>query len=240
MISPFPLGPQAYAPHYPFPRDEHWFFLVVNPGTNALLGWVRTSLLKAEAVGARYKSNWVNKNALAAVSKVDPRGAANGSQPLLGADLSGDSQLDPEALVEEEGQEVEVQFRAPSAGKHDLFLYVMPDSWVGADCVLPFKLRTVEQSRAEREGRALREGRAPAAAKVQHSEESESMAGGDGVEEGSEGGYEEQGSQRSGESEDEDEEEEEEEDGEHDWDSDEYGTEETDDEASEGEGEEED
>jgi translocation protein SEC63 len=137
--------------------------------------------------------------------------------------------------VDEVGQAVEVRFIAPAAGRHDLQLYVMPDSWLGADRVLPLKLRTVEPSRAEREGRVGRAAAAPAPAgkPLQRSQESEALlgGGGGGEDEGSDAGGGRRGSGSEGSGSEEEEEGEGEEEG-AEWDSDEYGTEETGSEAS--------
>lgn len=41
---------QAYAPNYPYPRDENWIFMVVNLRENSILGHTRVSLVEAERV----------------------------------------------------------------------------------------------------------------------------------------------------------------------------------------------
>jgi hypothetical protein len=54
------------------------------------------------------------------------------------------------------------------AGKYDLQLLCMPDSWVGCDRAVPIKLRVEPRTRADREGRGRRAG-------LQRSEESEAL-----------------------------------------------------------------
>ncbi len=57
---------------------------------------------------------------------------------------------------------------ATCAGKYDLQLLCMPDSWVGCDRAVPIKLRVEPRTRADREGRGRRAG-------LQRSEESEAL-----------------------------------------------------------------
>ncbi len=54
------------------------------------------------------------------------------------------------------------------AGKYDMQLLCMPDSWVGCDRAVPIKLRVEPRTRADREGRGRRAG-------LQRSEESEAL-----------------------------------------------------------------
>ena len=42
----------AYAPHYPVPRQEYWYFILADPAVNGVLGWARVSLMEAEALTA--------------------------------------------------------------------------------------------------------------------------------------------------------------------------------------------
>lgn len=247
---------RAYAPNFPYPREEHWFFLLGDQSTGTLLGMTRVSLLEAEAVGARYAANWMNKTTAGATLARGGGGAADGSgNPLLGSRggallqlaVAEDEGVDSEeALIEKLGQKVEFKFLAPPAGKHDLTLYVMPDSWIGADRVVQLKLKTTEMTRAEREGRAgPRDGaasasaagggaaaskkkkKAAAAANLNRSEESELMLGGEDAGAAESGEDEIEVDQGSG-TEDEDDLTEDEE--EREYDSDEYGTEESGDE----------
>ena len=244
---------RAYAPDFPFPRDEHWFFLLGDPSNNTLLAWTRVSLLEAEAAGARYASNWMT--ATGGVSSIDVKGGGSTASALmqLATDEDEDIQSEEE-LVEKLGQKIELKFVAPPAGKHDLVLYVMPDSWVGLDRSIQLKIRTVEPTRAEREGRVVagaaggRGGGRPGGGKskkggsstnvkaLDRSEESEAMMAQDEEEE--EAGEEVRsgkkiqddgdGGSSSGDDEDEEDDEvEEEEEADREYDSDEYGTEES-------------
>jgi len=236
---------RAYAPNFPFPRDEHWFFLLGDPSNNTLLAWTRVSLLEAEAAGARYASNWMT--ATGGVSSINVKGGSSALMQLVtGEDEDIQSE---EELVEKLGQKIELKFVAPPAGKHDLMLYVMPDSWVGLDRSIQMKIRTIEPTRAEREGRAVagsagnrggggrpggksKKGGSSANVKaLDRSEESEAMMAQDEEEEeaGEEvrsGKIRENGDGGSSDDEDEDDEDEEEE-VDREYDSDEYGTEES-------------
>ena len=236
---------RAYAPDFPSPRDEHWFFLLADPSNGLVLGWTRVSLVEAEAGGARYvaehaasSQSVLRGGSLLALSKKEEEGE-EGEERLL--------PQSEEELIQTIGQKVEIKFRAPPAGKYDVVLYAMPDCWIGADRCVSMKIKTVEPSRAEREGRgAVGGGGGTASSKgeernkgvkkggsgmaLDRTEESEMEMGreeGDGEEVAYDGG--------DGDEEDEDgereEEEEEEEEEERDWDSDEYGTEESDEEG---------
>lgn len=56
----------------------------------------------------------------------------------------------------EEGQLVSIRFRAPKAGKRQAMLYILCDSWIGADRAVPLRYKVSEQTRAEQEGRTFR------------------------------------------------------------------------------------
>lgn len=271
---------RAYAPRYPFPREENWFFIVADVANNALMGWTRQPLLQAEAIGARYAANWVSKNTASAVSKLDgalntavqgnpllagtkfdpfTTGVQNGDLSVDGHSLSGGGADSLDASLEELGQTVEVKFLAPmTPGKHDLTLIVMPDSWLGADKTMTLRLRVDTTSRVQqaaenmetasssqsglsgKKGNLKKKAAAGAAAArkqqrddLQRSEESEIMLEGDGEED-------EESDAGDGYSDDDDveeeegllsDEEEEDEHEEHDYDSEEYGTEESEDEG---------
>ncbi|PSC67052.1 dnaJ ERDJ2A [Micractinium conductrix] len=217
----------AYAPRFPAPKEESWYFLVADPATNAALAITKQNLLQAEAIGARYAANWSAKHNTPAVAAVGSNGSAPGGGKSGGGKgeappnpLLAGTKLDPfaangsaEALdssIEELGQTFELKFYAPLApAKYDLQLLCMPDSWVGCDRAVPIKLRVDGATRADREGRGRR-------AALQRTEESEAlMAGGDGSNVDSDAGHEDEEGE--------------------DYESEEYGTEESGDEGSDGE-----
>lgn len=195
-----PDAPKAFTPSYPFPRDEHWFCVVGDPASGALMAWTRVSLLEAEFAGARTR------------------------------DLLSPSPSD----IDERGQKIELKFLAPPPGKHDLVVYVLCDSWIGAGVTIPLKLKTIQPTRAQREGRVQGTGQQSLKQKQRQKRtekddekivvESEEEYVGD---EGDEGDVDEVDV-----SDEEDgfDDEEESDEGDHDWDSDEYGTEESEDE----------
>ena len=122
-------------------------------------------MLDAEAAGARYACNWMNATGGGVINSI--RGApGSGISALLQLATDEDEGIQSEEeLVEKLGQKIELKFMAPAAGKHDLVLYVMPDSWVGVDRSIQLKIRTIEPTRAEREGRVVSgAGSRPAAA----------------------------------------------------------------------------
>lgn len=119
---------RAYAPNYPFPKDEFWIFMVINPKDNSILGHTRVSMVEAERNGALHKNEITDSESPEEVLK----------------------------LVNEHGQEVRIQFLAPAAGNHKLTLVAMCDSWIGADYGLTLPLTSIEPTRAQREGRAPR------------------------------------------------------------------------------------
>ncbi|KAL4531929.1 hypothetical protein Ndes2437B_g02360 [Nannochloris sp. 'desiccata'] len=220
-----------------------------DPSNNALLAWTRVSLLEAEAAGARYASNWMA--ATGGISTIDVKGGSTASALMQLATDEDEGIQSEEELLEKLGQKIELKFVAPAAGKHDLVLYVMPDSWVGLDRSVQLKIRTIEPTRAEKEGRAVaasgggrpvggggggksKKGGSSANVKsLDRSEESEAMMAQDEEEEeaGEEirsGKIQEDGDGDGGSgSEDEDDEEEDEEEEDREYDSDEYGTEES-------------
>jgi translocation protein SEC63 len=243
---------RAFAPNFPFPRDEHWVFMLGNPSTNELLAWTRVSLVEAEAAGARYASHWMTSTG-GLSSSVNLSGTTTSALLQLATDEDEGIQSEEE-LVEKLGQKIELKFVAPKPGKHDLVLYVMPDSWVGLDRSIQLKIRTIEPTRAEKEGRVVpgsAAARSAAAAggkkkkggagaggsssnlkekALDRSEESEAMmAGQEDEDEEEEAGEEIRSGDAVGSdggSED-DEDEDEEEEGDREYDSDEYGTEES-------------
>lgn len=119
---------RAYAPNYPFPKDEFWIFMVINHKDNSILGHTRVSMVEAERNGATYRN---------AISESE----------------SNDEIL---KIVNEHGQDIRIQFLAPGPGKHKLALVAMCDSWIGADYGLTLPLTSVEPTRAQKEGRAPR------------------------------------------------------------------------------------
>ena len=65
----------AYAPHYPVPRQEYWYFVLAEIAENAVLGMARVSLMEAEALAAQEAESQLAKPAKAA-AKLPNNGAA--------------------------------------------------------------------------------------------------------------------------------------------------------------------
>lgn len=127
ILSFFVLIMQAYAPTYPFPRDEHWIFMLINLKDNTVLAHKRVSLVEAEKAAAQNMKEFV---------------AAEGE--------------DAEKLLKDHGQDISFQFLAPFAGNHELLLVGMCDSWIGADAAVKVQIVCTEATRAQKEGRSGR------------------------------------------------------------------------------------
>ncbi|EFJ44468.1 molecular chaperone [Volvox carteri f. nagariensis] len=171
---------RAFTPNNPIPKDENWHLLLVDPSGNAVLSWNKVSLAEAEAVGfnrPELVEEWerqgdaaaggdkkdaadrARSRALATADKFISR-YANGARPgpatrgavkgALTADGEAGGGADAEA---ESGQVVELLFHAPRAGKHELQLLIMSDSYVGSDRVIPLRVRVLPLTRAVQEGR---------------------------------------------------------------------------------------
>lgn len=143
----------AFAPHFPEPREEKWFLFVADPLTNEVVSPVaHVSLLEAEYAGA--------KAAQAAEQEAADDSSKGAAQQQSSSKVAGASkELATSKEDEEKGQLVEVKFMPRTAARKEYTLFVMCDSWIGADRVVPLKLKVSEKSRAEREGRAPRSGR---------------------------------------------------------------------------------
>ncbi|GIL50242.1 hypothetical protein Vafri_6471 [Volvox africanus] len=174
---------RAFTPNNPVPKDENWHVLLVDASSNAVLCWNKVSLVEAEAVGfsrPELVEEWERQGDVAAgadkkdaVDRARSRALAtadkfisrysNGARPgpatragpkgAVVADGDGGSGTDAEA---ETGQVVELLFHAPRAGKHELQLLIMSDSYVGCDRTIPLRVRVVPLTRAMQEGRDLK------------------------------------------------------------------------------------
>ncbi|KXZ42319.1 hypothetical protein GPECTOR_162g134 [Gonium pectorale] len=171
---------RAFTPNNPVPRDENWHLLLVDPGSNSVMSWNKLSLVDAEAVGfsrPELAEEWERTAEAAAGDKKDgdrsrsralatadkfisrysngarpgpsTRAAANG-KGAPAADGDATSAADAEA---ESGQTAELLFPAPRAGKHELQLLIMSDSYVGCDRAIPLRMKVVPMTRAVQEGR---------------------------------------------------------------------------------------
>ncbi|GLC39388.1 hypothetical protein PLESTM_000891300 [Pleodorina starrii] len=174
---------RAFTPNNPISKDENWHLLLVDPGSNAVLSWNRVSLVEAEAVGfsrPELVEEWerqgeaapggpggdkkdaadrARSRALATADKFISR-YSNGARPgpATRAGAKGGAAADGEAnggadAEAETGQVVELLFQAPRAGKHELQLLIMSDSYVGCDRTIPLRMRVVPLTRAVQEGR---------------------------------------------------------------------------------------
>lgn len=165
----------AYAPRLPFPKEEVWYFMFVDPNANAVMCIVKQNLMQADVIGARYAASLAHKRS-AAGDSADNADPSSGTSDVANATLLGPSGTSPFAVkhveadssAEQLGQTFELKFYAPlTAGKYDLQLLCMPDAWLGCDRAISIKLKVEQRTRADREGRGRR------AALLQRTEESD-------------------------------------------------------------------
>ncbi|KAG2441769.1 hypothetical protein HXX76_003382 [Chlamydomonas incerta] len=167
---------RAFTPNNPIPHDEAWHVFLVDPASNAVLSWSKVGLVDAEAIafsrpelaedwekaaaaeGADKKDGDRSRSkALATADKFisrygngvqrkDGGGDKEGGAGKEGAGKGGEGEA-------ESGQVLEMVFAAPKAGKHELQVVVMSDSYVGCDRTIPLRIRVVPLTRAAQEGR---------------------------------------------------------------------------------------
>ena len=153
-------APIAFTPNYPVqPVEEYWYFVLGNPSKNACMAHARRSLLESEVAGAKYATAWaaelgIQENILNIASQIKDPFESEYSEDL--------------------GQQVEFKFMAPEPGRHELMLYILPDSWLGCDRALSVKLKIGEPGSVDPEERFRN------AAVLQRSEESELQMAGEG------------------------------------------------------------
>lgn len=222
---------RACAPAFPFPRDECWYVMLTDPATNSVLVWAQVNLLEAEAIGydrPELVDEWNNTSSGDNKAGGEAKKAGSG-KPVSKALATANKYInryekrangyyeEGEAEEEEEevGQLVELLFPAPKAGKHDLVLTCMSNSYVGCDKNLSVKLKVHQLTRAAAEGRdakALAKQQACCAEHEPSEDEHEREEGSEhAAEEGEEEDYdydsEESGEEESGEDTEDDEEE---------------------------------
>ncbi|KAG2451784.1 hypothetical protein HYH02_003562 [Chlamydomonas schloesseri] len=174
---------RAFTPNNPIPHDEAWHIFLVDPTSNAVLSWSKVGLVEAEAVafarpelaedweraaaaaeGADKKDGDRSRSkALATADKFISRygngvqrkeGGGGGADKDGGAGAGKDGAGGKDGGDEaESGQVVELVFAAPKAGKHELQVVVMSDSYVGCDRTIPLRIKVVPLTRAAQEGR---------------------------------------------------------------------------------------
>ncbi|KAK9829144.1 hypothetical protein WJX72_004149 [[Myrmecia] bisecta] len=169
-------GVQAFAPHFPHPKPEKWWFVLADMPNNEVHAFVSATLLEAEAVGAAKAQkngprNGEQKRLLTnGKQKADKAPARLADRPSTSDDRDAlsatDDETQPLVVAGEaapvEGQLVELRFQARKAGNHDLTLLCLSDCWVGCDRAYMVRLQVKELTRAEREGRTHRVKAVPA------------------------------------------------------------------------------
>lgn len=127
-------GVAVFSPHFPHPRVEKWFFFIADVAANETVSQIsHLSLVEAEFHSATQQA----------------QSHQNGHA----------SKMPSKHQTMEATQKVTIPFVIRSSVKRQYALFVMCDSWIGCDLVLPLNIKVVDQTRAEREGRAPRSGR---------------------------------------------------------------------------------
>jgi len=169
---------EAYAPHYPIPREEKWYFLLADVPQNILMSNSGTGLVKAESAGAaqpdKYLQGASDQQASAAAPKAPAATKASAEAATKAAEAekkaAGDEEDDDDDFSEDEGkalveageddepeedkrQLIQLKFMAPPAGKYNLQLLIMSDCWIGCDKTVNAPLVVEKLNRAEREAR---------------------------------------------------------------------------------------
>mmetsp|Transcript_15025 Transcript_15025/g.42165 ORF Transcript_15025/g.42165 Transcript_15025/m.42165 type:complete len:747 (+) Transcript_15025:116-2356(+) len=164
-------GVEAYAPHYPNPRQEQWYFLLCDSQSNILISHCSATLLEAENAGAKKPENYGNASGMPlieAAAKAPPQKANNAAAPPQADDDDDDLEvdddedelgvdstelLDPKDSNEDDRQVVQLRFLAPVAGKYNFQLLIMSDCWIGCDTSVTMPMVVEKLNRAEREAR---------------------------------------------------------------------------------------
>eukprot|EP00878_Enallax_costatus_P024760 GHUV01026445.1.p1 GENE.GHUV01026445.1~~GHUV01026445.1.p1 ORF type:complete len:636 (+),score=256.18 GHUV01026445.1:447-2354(+) len=170
---------RAYTPYNPTPRDESWYFFLTEPSNNAVLAWAKVNLMEAEKQGLAHpeafqqpssNSTTANGNANSAATVTSSSVAMalltgssdnSSSKALVKAadENSSNKQADKDSSSSSDkepvGQEVDLVFQAPKAATYTLNVVAMSDCWIGADEMVPLKLRVAPLTRAVAEGRVI-------------------------------------------------------------------------------------
>uniref|UniRef100_A0A061RGL9 Translocation protein SEC63 n=1 Tax=Tetraselmis sp. GSL018 TaxID=582737 RepID=A0A061RGL9_9CHLO len=152
-------GVEAYAPHYPQPREEKWYFLLCDASHNLLMANACESLLEAESAGAAHPEKYAGGEGTVSAADDLKATRSSGKHAAARAGITNgeaeDDDLDSgedgdddddaaaaqtQALLSRSGKEkgkddrqlVQLRFMAPMAGKYNLQLHIMSDCWIGA------------------------------------------------------------------------------------------------------------
>eukprot|EP00798_Chlamydomonas_sp_ICE-L_P029524 gene29524-5874_t len=156
---------RAYAPLYPAPKEENWRryfarqafaqcflgFQLRDANTNSVLCNQKVNLMEAETVGLDRPD--VLDQLVNGASTTDAKKAVGDSKYATNYTRKGSAPAADEK-VSEVGQLIEMKFMAPvKAGKYELTLVIMSDSYVGCDRSMPVKIKVTPLTRQISEGR---------------------------------------------------------------------------------------
>ncbi|CAL0327854.1 unnamed protein product [Lupinus luteus] len=126
------IGAIPHAPHYPFHKEENFWFLLANSASNNV---------------------WLSQK----VSFLDEAAAVSAASTAIEASMEGSggsgeetSRAVAEAVekIKSGSRFVSGKFQAPSAGVYNLTCYVLCDSWLGCDRKTDLKLKILKRTRA--------------------------------------------------------------------------------------------
>eukprot|EP00873_Tetraselmis_striata_P025823 jgi/Tetstr1/446087/TSEL_033688.t1 len=154
---------EAFAPSYPFPREERWYFLLCEASKNLLMAHDVAVLLEAEKAGAA-QPELANGLPEAPAKAIEAAPMAAGSSQAEQSDIEedGEEEEDVTALAAKGAspdgdvdprQKVQLRFMAPEAGKYSLQLNIMSNCWIGCDKVVTAPLVVEKLNASEREAR---------------------------------------------------------------------------------------
>lgn len=130
------IGALPHAPHYPFHKEENFWFLLADSNSNNV---------------------WFSQK----VSFMDEATAVTAASKAIGETMegSGASVKETSTAVKEAVEKVKSgsrllmgKFQAPSEGNYNLTCYILCDSWIGCDSKTALKLKVLKRTRAGTRG----------------------------------------------------------------------------------------
>ncbi|XAR49370.1 hypothetical protein NMG60_11032553 [Bertholletia excelsa] len=143
------IGALPHAPHYPFQKEENFWFLLADPNSNNVWFSQKVSFMD-------------EATAITTASK-----AIEETMEGAGANVEETSTAVREAVerVKSGSRLVMGKFQAPAEGTYNLTCYLLCDSWIGCDTKTGLKLKVLKRTRAgtrggyiAEEGGALEDG----------------------------------------------------------------------------------
>ncbi|KAK6940365.1 Sec63 domain [Dillenia turbinata] len=130
------IGALPHAPHYPFHKEENFWFLLADPASNNVWFSHRVSFMdEATAVTA----------ALKAIEDAMEGSGADAKETSLAAREAAEK-------VKSGSRLVMGKFPAPAEGNYNLTSYCLCDSWIGCDNKTNLKLKILKRTRAGTRG----------------------------------------------------------------------------------------